>query len=345
MLSTFGGGSARGFNPGGGPSGEPFQGFTISTSTQGQNYSQSEITGNINGVTTNSGLYSDSGKYSFNITQSGTYRITAKGSRGRTGGKSHPHYGKGGYVQADFSLALDDKITVLLGQEGLVNSQSDQPNAGGGGATFVIINDSVSTVYDPLIVAGGGMGCQPQNTPYSGFAGVADGGWTSSTYYRSNDVYWPSLGASASGWNEAHIWYMGGSGNATNFDQNKLYGGGGCGGTLLDDGADRDDAAGARGRSYVSGALGGTHPDFTNTSGGGYGCGGSSRGWSSGGGGGGWIGGASRNYGTDEDHAANGGYTNLKHGGASYVNSSGTNVTTTQGGNDAPGSFTITQIA
>jgi hypothetical protein len=90
------------------------------------------------------------------VPKSGTYRITAAGARG---GKSHSSNLEGGFgaqIIADISLVKNDKIAIVVGQEG-----EDRSNAGvtyqgaaGGGGSFVYDN-TTSTFY---IVAGGGGG-------------------------------------------------------------------------------------------------------------------------------------------------------------------------------------------
>ena len=90
---------------------------------------------------------------SFTVPVNGTYRIEvwgAQGGRVETGNEGFVG-GLGARMRGDFSLDPGTVLSVLVGQQGTSNSDS---NSGGGGGSFVVRSDN----SNPLIIAGGGGG-------------------------------------------------------------------------------------------------------------------------------------------------------------------------------------------
>ena len=92
----------------------------------------------------------------FKIPTSGSYRITAKGARGKSI-EGSSYIGNGGIVRGDFTLTQGDLIAILVGHAPPTHN-STYNFQGGAGGTFVATVTSVggNTTATPLLVAGGG---------------------------------------------------------------------------------------------------------------------------------------------------------------------------------------------
>lgn len=178
MLSTFGGGSARGFNPGGG--GLLFTEFTFTpcgqTGTEGPTLSNCRVaysptewddtdTTQFN-VTTN-------GYQDFKIIQSGTYRLRVRGAKGgdntRLTSSSFGDGGQGAEIDINISLSEGDALRIIVGQKGV--TETGEGSGGGGGGSFVLYGSSMTAfaktdayISSNLIVAAGGGGGATDNS-------------------------------------------------------------------------------------------------------------------------------------------------------------------------------------
>ena len=79
-------------------------------------------------------------------------------------------------MKGTFGLIKGEKIQILIGQEGGINTKSS--SAGGGGGTFVVRGSN-----KPLIIAGGGGGIETALSRHSGCD--ASTGTTGNHGYRS----------------------------------------------------------------------------------------------------------------------------------------------------------------
>lgn len=98
------------------------------------------------------------------VPASGNYTIEAKGATAGSQGENGRYVGKPALMTGTFSFAQGQILRILVGQTGW--DGSTRPGWGGGGGTFVAINN------DPLIVAGG---CGAAHT---GLNGVSDASLT-----------------------------------------------------------------------------------------------------------------------------------------------------------------------
>ena len=102
------------------------------------------------------------------VPSTGTYTIEAIGARGGISkGTQDSLRGRGAMIRADFNLVAGQVLKIVIGQEGIENtngSGSDGGGAGGGG-TFAWIDGQ----SEPLIVAGGGGGGSITNSGSSKF--------------------------------------------------------------------------------------------------------------------------------------------------------------------------------
>jgi hypothetical protein len=203
----------------------------------------------------------------------GTYRIIAAGARGGAT-ETNGSFGRGAIMQGDFSLVINQKIKIAVGQTtGLIGSGGAGffGAGGGGGGTFVVRNTvGAATTSDILVIAGGGGSAnsfgpsQPQFTN----ATLSDP--------ANSSASWPSFVSDGNGGS-------GGNGGGPS------GGGGGCGGGFLTDGNGGQvfGGNGIWGKSFLNGLAGGPAPGFGAA--GSFGGGGSIR--QPGGGGGGFSGG------------------------------------------------------
>lgn len=216
---------------------------------------------NLNGsVTVSSGIQT------FTVPVSGPYRIEARGAKGYgTNG------GRGARIVGDFTLTAGTVFKILVGQQGVLPSNSSYNNQyGGGGGSFVTYTNNV-----PVIVAGGGGGSWAQS-----YSGLSDGTVTTSGNSGSNG---PTNGSGGSGG-------LGGSsgGSADGGGGFTGSGSGGGGGVAFTSG-------GAGGVNYGVGGFGGgagtsSYNNRRGGGGGGYsgggGAGSTTTGYPEGGGGG-----------------------------------------------------------
>ena len=91
------------------------------------------------------------------VPYTGTYEITAVGASGGYDTRGSSARGRGAYMRGDFDLKKRYVLKILVGQEGVQNTQS--LSSGGGGGTFVATSSN-----SPLIVAGGAGGTHSLKT-------------------------------------------------------------------------------------------------------------------------------------------------------------------------------------
>ncbi|EDO40820.1 predicted protein [Nematostella vectensis] len=92
----------------------------------------------------------------WNVPQSGLWKLEARGASGADGllkGGKRMRGGWGALVSGAFLLKKDEKLRILVGQEGSRDFLHPQRPGGGGGGTFVVKMDGT-----PLLIAGGGGG-------------------------------------------------------------------------------------------------------------------------------------------------------------------------------------------
>lgn len=169
MLSTFGGGSARGFNPGGGGGSSLFDftshTFTNATSAGTLGPTLSNLTSAYSSTTwaSNSSFFTLDTSYNaqkFTIPQTGTYRIQARGAAGGPISGNNPTGSNGpgyGYEhRADFSLEEGTHLYILVGQMGQTVYRTSNQGGPGGGGSFVFTEDAGNETL--LMAAAGGNG-------------------------------------------------------------------------------------------------------------------------------------------------------------------------------------------
>ena len=224
----------------------------------------------------------------------GTYRIECWGGQG--GGpctRQGTQGGLGARMRGDFNLTSGQTLRMVVGQEGLRQTNGWGGGAGGGG-TFVWDPNSLS---QPLIAAGGGGGSgQSSNGQQDGRTGTtggtgSNGGGSGGTNGNTSSSAGICGGGGGQGWNGGQSYHCGGY-----FTWPTLY----------------NNPTGFRGSgggdSNVQGGFGGGGGDYGGSGGGGGWSGGGSGGWSySGyGGGGGSINSGSNQSNTSGVQADNG---------------------------------------
>ena len=119
-----------------------------------------------------------SGIQQWTVPHTGDYRIEAIGAAGGydIDSNSRQYQGRGARMKGTFRLLKGEKIQILVGQEGGINTQSQ--SAGGGGGTFVVRGSNT-----PLIIAGGGGGIEKVSSRHSGCD--ASTGTTGNAGYKS----------------------------------------------------------------------------------------------------------------------------------------------------------------
>lgn len=108
----------------------------------------------------------NSGIQQWTVPADGTYRIKVAGAQGGLpNGAAEKFRGAGAIMAGDFDLSANDRINIVVGQQGKENTSGNTANGGGpgGGGSFVWLN----TQGMPLIAAGGGGGSAILNTSYS----------------------------------------------------------------------------------------------------------------------------------------------------------------------------------
>ena len=278
------------------------------------------------------------------VPQTATYEIETAGARGGTAPtySSSLSWGNGAIIKARVPLTQGQQLMMVVGQVcDVYGVNAGQYTAyqgfGGGGGSFVTISGSVPT---PVLVAGGGGG----TGRYSGYNGnTIQTGRSGSTSTSGTNSVLGATGGSGSLGGRSHISasvvslnsYDGGAGagfngNGTNGDGTliKPYNGG---------------TAGEGGYAFISGSKGGQEasswgrPSTYPGGAGGFGGGGGGNGIIDGGGGGGYSGGAG-GYSTINTAADGGG------GGGSYIISTATSVSTSNGLYDASSTFSGSAI-
>lgn len=181
MLSSFGGGSTRGFR-GLGKAKVVLYNLTSHTFT---NAGATGLTGPNLGQTQNAysgATFFTAGSY-FSVPDTGLQRwtVAADGKwRIRAAGAAAQYAGEGAIMQADFDLLAGDELIMAVGQMGYEGSGQGGDGAGGTFVTKVVSSggDSLATVSNtsvtPLVIAGGG-GNQKCGSPGS------------QTYMKGND--------------------------------------------------------------------------------------------------------------------------------------------------------------
>lgn len=181
MLATFGGGSARGFNPGGGPDGLPLSAITFDVGSNTTNLLDSSYNGPAIGdlsYGTRSDLVDlnfsvdSTGIQSLDVPETGTYNYTIKGASSvrqkySAGSEYSTLFGRGANFSGTFTIGASDignKLFIAVGQLPSNNSFSTSYSGGlpsgscfngGGGGTFFAIGSSLAN-SSPIVVAGGG---------------------------------------------------------------------------------------------------------------------------------------------------------------------------------------------
>ena len=168
MLSSFGGGSVRGFNPGGG-GGALFDftshTFTNATSAGALGPTLSNLTTAYSSTTwaSDSSFFTLDTSYNaqkFTIPETGTYRIQARGAAGGPISGQNPQGSNGpgfGYThRAEFSLEQGTHLYILVGQMGQTVVRGGNQAGPGGGGSFVFTEDAGSETL--LMAAAGGNG-------------------------------------------------------------------------------------------------------------------------------------------------------------------------------------------
>lgn len=304
MLASFGGGSARGFNPGG--VNIPFSGsFTFTnaavTGRTGPSlaqcrtaYASTAIGWDVN--STSDFNVTTTGFQDFRIPETGTYRLTVKGAKGGSGANGNNGVGgEGVIITVEFDFTEGEAIRVIVGQAGEIVSTDGGGGAGGG--TFVLYGTSITAFQQTTsyfqsnyIVAAGGGG---SGTQLAGGSGNGVDGTATSDDGTASRGGTGDQGQNGDGGSEPGGTWSGGSGAGveTNGTQGKESG------VLV----------GTQPKSYANGFLGGENgPQYGGI--GGFG-GGAASSWAGGGGGGysGGSGDSSVGSGTDKEGGGGGG--------------------------------------
>ncbi len=95
-----------------------------------------------------------SGIQLWTVPYTGTYEITAVGASGGYDTSGSSARGRGAYMRGDFDLKKRDVLKILVGQEGVQNTQSI--SSGGGGGTFVATSSnspllSLAVQAEPIV--------------------------------------------------------------------------------------------------------------------------------------------------------------------------------------------------
>ena len=213
MLASFGGGSARGFNPGGGGGGLfnfTSHTFTNATSAGALGPTLSNLTSAYSSTTwaSNSSFFTLDTSYNaqkFTIPKTGTYRIEARGAAGGPISGSTPQAGNGpgfGYQhRADFSLDEGTHLYILVGQMGQTVVRTSNQAGPGGGGTFVFTEDAGSETL-LMAAAGGNGGSWEEHSvrdPDGRAPGASDPAATDGQGRGSNGAGWQANGVNGDG--------------------------------------------------------------------------------------------------------------------------------------------------
>ena len=286
-------------------------------------YSGAGYTGNTWVTNTSYLNMTTQGYQQWTVPATGTYSITTAGSRaGRATGQTYTS-GNGAIVSGTVSLVQGQILEIICGQyldatNGLAQVAS-YAGLGGGGGTFVN-NYTTSTL---LMAAGGGSGASTYSgTTPTGYAG-ANGQTT--TWGGNGTVTGSNVGG------------LNGNGGTVYTTVASSYRGG-AGAGWLSNGKNGDNTtmhpytgastSGEGGLCYASGFIGGSYgtswsnPSSYASTYGGFGGAGGGNGIITGGAGGGYSGGGQSGTNT---------YTGQPGGGGSYIISSATNISTSDG--------------
>lgn len=182
MLSSFGGGSARGFNPGGGGGGGDVNYSAVST-----------ISGMLGPTSTSSGItISDTGADTLGTTMNGfrngyfqitipagTYTITVDGASGWVdgGGADANYFGKPARMSGDYTFSDETTdLMFLLGQPALKAAGVQEEDAPGAGGTFLALGHTLSSTT-PFLIAGA-SGLARNSAAYGNASASADASLT-----------------------------------------------------------------------------------------------------------------------------------------------------------------------
>jgi hypothetical protein len=124
------------------------------------NYSGTSLEGAVTINATHQGIQE------WTVPASGNYRFEVRGAQGAAGGDEFYQGGKGALIVGTKFFEEGQNLRILVGQVGIVNSQSNY-GSGGGGGTFVVFNSS------PVFVSGGGGGGARNSTYGHGSGGDA----------------------------------------------------------------------------------------------------------------------------------------------------------------------------
>lgn len=220
MLSSFGGGSARGFNPGGGDQGWFPVDNVITLTSASVTGRDGPSSAQLSTAYGSEWWYDDTVTFDDNgagiqkiiALPAGSYEIELWGARGGTVSgavSSGMTQGAGAKVKATYSLSEGSDLYVLVGQCGVKTSGSPESQPGGGATWFWVGNgytgSGSATVYG---VAGGGGGATnangtgedaPSNVTGENSDGLNNGGAGGSTDYSSGGAGWSSSAANTSG--------------------------------------------------------------------------------------------------------------------------------------------------
>jgi hypothetical protein len=241
------------------------------------------------------------GTVTWTVPVTGTYRVTAFGAQGASGGAQDASAntttvgGRGAQVAGTFNFAGGEMYYIAVG--GIGQGQDRGNNGGGGGGTFLV--DLAGT---PLLIAGGGGGTRVDAAQNGTDASITQYGTTSSGFFPA---YVPQVKTTDLGLGGSAAFFSWGSGGAG------FYGNGAS-----------DAPFGTGGSSWANGLAGGVNVGCSGVGvggAGGFGGGGAGAGCDGGGGGGGysggdggWVagGGGSFNAGTDQFALAGVGFGN-----------------------------------
>jgi hypothetical protein len=265
------------------------------------------------------------GYQEWTVPQTGTYEFEVAGAQ--AGSVTYPSSSTGGrgvIMKGRYSFNKGDVVEIIVGQQGDngVSTQSFN-GAGGGGGSFVVLSGT------PLIVAGGGGG----DGAYSGSetGTLYDGLDAVTTISGTSSVFGAPAGTNGNG-GESNT-------NGTTTSANAYDSGSGAG--FLTDGENGDGTSGGAatsqdggaGRTYSAGLVGGVNSTNYATQSGDGGFGGAGGGSPICGGGGGGYSGGGGSYRNANPRSDGGG------GAGSYLISTLTNVSTTDGQYNLSGTF------
>jgi len=264
-------------------------------------YSGTDLSGNVTIIT--------QGFQEWTVPYTGTYSIQAFGAQG---GNAAYSGGKGASISGEFKLESGDVLKIVVGQKGVISSNSSTRGyaAGGGGGTYVVQSPYTSN-SSILVIAGGGGGGGSGPLGNSTDQNGLDG----SISTNGNNGLGPNGSTGGVNGNGGSAGSNSGSSSGAGFIGNSPSFIGWADGAI----------------SFVNGANGSLN-NQTNRSDGGFGGGGGAG--YGGGGGGGYSGGGAGHYNATYDYGGG--------GGGSY--NSGTNQNNIAGFNIGHGKVVITPV-